>query len=334
MNSGEATATGSAFVGTSDANDSVFANAVASANGGNASSLANVTLNGEALDSEDDVTDSGVANAISNTVGADSTAVSTAETMICGVGAVCTGQAGNDTHGLSNSAANAINGGTATSNSLAVSQSGAVADAISSSTASNGASATSQSAAFGLGRNNTDGVEGEGSADAQARSITQATDEGSNAYAGSIAASTQAGANALSISQAANGATAMSNTLASDTATSNGTGAGISVAGGCQIGVGCGFAFAQTNVNPNGSDTSSSIAFAISQSGATSGGVASVAESSAAGGSLEVGSTSSTVPGVGGSFSFTNNTGDAATIAAVGMLPGTTPTSGSIVPFP
>jgi hypothetical protein len=98
--------------------------------------------------------------------------------------------------------------------------------------------------------------------------------------------------------------------------------------------VGCGFALSQTVVNPVGPDTSQSLAVAVTTSTSETGGVAAVSLASATGGSGEVGQTANTVPGVGGSFSMTNNTGDAATIAQVGMLPGTTPTSGTVVPFP
>ncbi len=147
---------------------------------------------------------------------------------------------------------------------------------------------------------------------------------------GSIAFSTQGGANALSISQAANGSQANSQTLASDQAASNATGNGISVAGGCAIFVGCGFAIAQTSVNPLGPDTSVSQAVAITNSSASTGGIGAVAEASAAGGSGNSGQASSIQPN-GGSFSFTSNTGSAATVAAVGVLPGTIPAT---QPFP
>ena len=210
-----------------------------------------------------------------------------------------------------------MNGGSAVSNSTAISQSGAVADATSASTATNGGSAVSQSTAVGLGSTpscmrfapcsswtassparSVLSVH-QGSADAQAQTVSQANGEGSQAISGSIAVSTQNGANALSVSQASNGAIANSQTLASDTAASNATGSGISVAGGCAIFVGCGFALAQTNVNPLGPDTSSSFAVAATNASSETGGIGAVAEASAAGNGGPDQSSSNIVPGVG-----------------------------------
>jgi hypothetical protein len=263
-------------------------------------------------------------------------------------GGPCAGSSGNDTHGLSVAIANADPGGQATAQSNTLSQAGGTADSTTNANATNGGIANSISGAQALGASGpVTGCTGggappcapgtfpiqAGSSDAQARSITQANGSGSVANAQSNSVSFEAGANTLSVSQANQGGIATTNTIASDIAGAGATGAGLSVAGGCKIFAGCGFAIAQTGANIGGGpDTSQSISVAIAQANQGAA-IGAAALSSPVGGSgFSPAPTSTLTPGVGGSFSFSANTGTAATTAAVGMIAGQT--GPNVVPFP
>jgi hypothetical protein len=360
LDSGSAVSNATSTVDSFSDGDISNAAALATSQGPGASSeaVANANLNGrQGAAPATPVVDTSEARATANSVGPDSKASATANTTVCGVGGitsgsggsggVCGGSDGNDTHGLSVAIANADPGGQATAQSNTLAQAGGTADATTNANATNGGIANSISGAQALGGSGPVTCTGggvppcgagslpvqTGSSDAQARSITQANGTGSIANAQSNSVSFEAGANTLSVSQANNGGIATTNTIASDIAGAGASGTGISVAGGCKVFAGCGFAIAQTGANLAGiPDTSQSISVAVSQANNLTG-VGAVALSSPVGGNgVNAPATSTLTPGVGGSFSFQNNTGTAATVAAVGMQAGMT--GPAVVPFP